>query len=264
MLRKSFLPAPSVIRKYSVVVKESSNYEDFESDCKKSFIPINGFQRTLLSAGSALISLFNPRRGDMIACLGELTGEQAAKYMLSKMEESPEGTAILQNRPRINSKTVDLEKLKNYPEGTLGKAYSNFLLNNRVTPDSRPMVQFVEDVNIAYAIQRYREVHDLIHTTLEMQTHMLGEVTVKWVEAIQTRLPMCITGALFGATRLRPKHRNLYRKYYLPWAIETGMNSNFLVNIYFENRWDQSLMDLQQELQINSFQQSSKDKVVQI
>jgi hypothetical protein len=32
-----------------------------------------------------------------------------------------------------------------------------------------------------------------------------GEVTVKWVEAIQTRLPMCVGGALFGALRLYPK-----------------------------------------------------------
>ena len=32
-----------------------------------------------------------------------------------------------------------------------------------------------------------------------------GEVTVKWVEGIQTRLPMCIGGGLFGAIRLSPK-----------------------------------------------------------
>lgn len=32
-----------------------------------------------------------------------------------------------------------------------------------------------------------------------------GEVTVKWVEAFQTHLPMCIGGAIFGAARLKPK-----------------------------------------------------------
>lgn len=63
----------------------------------------------------------------------------------------------------------------------------------------------MDDINLAYAVQRYRDVHDLTHTLLGMPTNMLGEVTVKWVEAIQTKLPMCITGALFGAVRLRPK-----------------------------------------------------------
>lgn len=66
-------------------------------------------------------------------------------------------------------------------------------------------VRFVDDVELAYVMQRYREVHDLFHTLLDMPTNMLGEVTVKWVEAIQTRLPMCATGALFGSVRLAPK-----------------------------------------------------------
>lgn len=66
-------------------------------------------------------------------------------------------------------------------------------------------VRFVDDTELAYVIQRYREVHDLYHSMFDMPTNMLGEVTVKWVEAIQTRLPMCVTGALFGSLRLAPK-----------------------------------------------------------
>lgn len=43
------------------------------------------------------------------------------------MEQSEEGLRILRDRPRITSRNVDLQKLKTYPEGTLGKAYSTFL-----------------------------------------------------------------------------------------------------------------------------------------
>jgi hypothetical protein len=43
-----------------------------------------------------------------------------------------------------------------------------------VTPDSRSQVQFVDDVELAYVVQRYREVHDLFHTVLGMPTNMLG------------------------------------------------------------------------------------------
>lgn len=46
------------------------------------------------------------------------------------MQDSEEGSEILKLKPRINSKTVNLDKLKNYPEGTLGKAYSDFLVTN--------------------------------------------------------------------------------------------------------------------------------------
>lgn len=44
-----------------------------------------------------------------------------------------------------------------------------------VTPDSRADVQFVDDEELAYVMQRYREVHDLLHTLLGMPTNMLGQ-----------------------------------------------------------------------------------------
>jgi len=45
----------------------------------------------------------------------------------------------------------------------------------RVTPDSRADVKFVDNEELAYVMQRYREVHDLLHTLLGMPTNMLGE-----------------------------------------------------------------------------------------
>jgi ubiquinone biosynthesis protein Coq4 len=222
----------------------------FEEDFWSSHIETTGFQKLLLAVGSAAVSLMDPYRADMIAILAETGGDRAIKYMLHKMQSDREGQEILRKRPRINSSTVDLEKLRRMPDGSLGRAYIQFLDSNKVTPDSRSQVQFVDDIELAYVVQRYREVHDLFHTLLGMPTNMLGEVTVKWVEAIQTRLPMCIGGALFGALRLYPKQRQNYVKYYLPWAIQTGTNCKFLMNVYFEDRWEQPVKELHKELHI--------------
>lgn len=53
----------------------------------------------------------------------------------------------------------------------------NFLLLlQNVTPDTRAEVKFVDDEELAYVMQRYREVHDLMHTVLGMPTNMLGEL----------------------------------------------------------------------------------------
>ncbi|KAJ1524801.1 hypothetical protein ONE63_009673 [Megalurothrips usitatus] len=230
--------------------QNGGNDDTFENAFARNFIPTTFLQRALLSIGSASISLANPARGDMIATLGETTGSCALQMMLQNMENSTEGSSILSEKPRINSETLNIKKLQSMPEGSLGKAYSNFLLINGVSPDTRAPVQFVEDVELAYVMQRYREAHDLIHTILQMRTNMLGEVTVKWVEAIQTKLPMCIGGAVFGSIRLSKKQRQKYITNYLPWAIKTGWESKFLLNIYFEKRWDQSLEELQRELNI--------------
>ena len=51
-----------------------------------------------------------------------------------------------------------------------------FLLCQHVTPDSRADVKFVDDEELAFVMQRYREVHDLLHTLLGMPTNMLGEL----------------------------------------------------------------------------------------
>lgn len=47
--------------------------------------------------------------------------------------------------------------------------------SQHVTPDTRVDVKFVDNEELAYVMQRYREVHDLLHTLLGMPTNMLGE-----------------------------------------------------------------------------------------
>lgn len=163
----------TLIRHYCATAPKTSN---FLEEMKKNFIPTNTFQRTLLSCGSAAISLLNPHRGDMIACLGEVTGENSLKYMKQKMLESDEGAEILKEKPRINSRTVSFDKLAEMPENTLGRVYVDFMKDNNITADSRLPVQFIDDPELAYVMQRYREVHDLVHATLYMKTTMLGEV----------------------------------------------------------------------------------------
>ncbi|XP_075222197.1 coenzyme Q4 isoform X2 [Lycorma delicatula] len=227
-----------------------SDVNTFYDDYKTNHIPTTRFQKMALTVASSFVSLLDPARGDMIAILGEASGESALHHMRNKMMTNQEGRKILQNKPRINSRTVDLSKLAKLSENTLGKTYHNFLVKNKVSPDSRLPVQFVDDVELAYVMQRYREAHDLIHALLYQPTNMLGEVTVKWVEAIQNRLPMCIGGALFGAMRLAPKQRVKYVEKNLPWAIKTGMNSEFLLNIYFEKRWEQSIQEIYNEFNI--------------
>ncbi|GBP55497.1 Ubiquinone biosynthesis protein COQ4 homolog, mitochondrial [Eumeta japonica] len=227
-----------------------SGSDFFLQELKKNYIPISTFQKAILSVGSAAVALLDPHRADMIACLGEVTGENALQYMHHKMKENCEGKEILKDMPRINTHTIDFEKLSQMPEDTLGRVYADFMRDNNITADSRLPVHFIADPELAYVMQRYREVHDLVHATLFMKTTMLGEVTVKWIEGIQTKLPMCIGGGIWGAARLKPKHRHLYLKYYLPWAIKTGINARFLQGIYYEKRWDQNIDDFHREMNI--------------
>ncbi|TWW66128.1 Ubiquinone biosynthesis protein COQ4 -like protein, mitochondrial [Takifugu flavidus] len=184
-------------------------------------------QKALLAVGSGVAALQNPYRHDMVAVLGETTGHLALINLRDRMRKDPEGNAVLTERPRIRLSTLDLTKMASMPDGTFGREYLRFLEDNHVTPDSRADVKFVDDEELAYVMQRYREVHDLLHTLLGMPTNMLGEVAVKWFEAAQTGLPMCTLGALLGPLRLN-------------------------TSIFYERRWEQSLEELRQELNIEA------------
>lgn len=213
-------------------------------------IPTNAAQKLVLAAGSSLMSIVDPWRHDMVAVCGETTGSLALQAMHRRMRSSREGRRILNERPTINTKTVNYEELKKLPNNSFGYAYASFMESNNITSDSRSPVKFVDDPNLAYVMKRYREIHDIVHCLCDMKTNILGEVTIKWVEAIQTNLPMTWGAGILGSVRLSAQQRRLYRQTYLPWAIRCGNEASYFMNIYFERRWDQDLGELRKELKI--------------
>jgi len=211
-------------------------------------IPTTGLQKLILAGGSAVTSLADPWRADMVAVNGEVTGVAALRYMHTRMSRSEEGQRVLALQPRITSSILpDLAQL---PPSSLGHHYQSFLSRYNITPDSRSPVTFVDDLELAYVMTRYRETHDLTHCILDMPTTMVGEVLVKWVEALQLGLPMCVGGAIFGPLRFKQKQREQYRKL-LPWALHTGNTAKFLLSIHYENRWEQDLVDFRKEFNIS-------------
>ncbi|XP_006892670.1 PREDICTED: ubiquinone biosynthesis protein COQ4 homolog, mitochondrial [Elephantulus edwardii] len=213
-------------------------------------IPTSPLQKALLTAGSAAMALYNPYRHDMVAVLGETTGHRTLKALRDLMKRDPEGAQILQERPRISLSTINLDKLQSLPDGSFGREYLHFLDVNRVSPDTRAPTRFVDDEELAYVIQRYREVHDMLHTLLGMPTNILGEIVVKWFEAVQTGLPMCILGALFGPVRLSAQNLQVLISELIPWAVQSGRRAPCVLNLYYERRWEQPLRALREELGI--------------
>uniref|UniRef100_A0A8C6SLM4 Ubiquinone biosynthesis protein COQ4 homolog, mitochondrial n=1 Tax=Neogobius melanostomus TaxID=47308 RepID=A0A8C6SLM4_9GOBI len=213
-------------------------------------IPTTVLQKGLLAISSGVAALQDPYRHDMVAVLGETTGHLALVKLRDGMRNDPEGYAILTERPRIRLSTLDLNRMSSMPDGSFGREYIRFLDDNHVTPDSRADVKFVDDEELAYVMQRYREVHDFLHTLLGMPTNMLGEVAVKWFEAANTGLPMCALGAVLGPLRLKPSHLQTLFKSLGPWALQNGRKARCILNVFYERRWEQSIEDLREELDI--------------
>nr|OQO21137.1 Ubiquinone biosynthesis protein coq4, mitochondrial [Rachicladosporium sp. CCFEE 5018] len=225
---RSLLRLPPSLRAqtFSVLSRPPPNYP--------GHVPLNFIERGALAIGSALGSITNPYRHDLVASLAEAT---SSPYFIARLRRamlsSPTGRRILRDKPRITSQTMSLEKLRLLPEGTVGRGYAAWLDREGVTPDTRDAVRYIDDPEEAYVMQRYRETHDFIHAITGLPVIIEGELAIKAFEFANTALPM--TGlSLAAIVRLKKAERERFWKVYGPWAMRNGLKSEECICVYWE------------------------------
>ncbi|KAM0249625.1 hypothetical protein ACHAP5_002751 [Fusarium lateritium] len=196
------------------------------------------------------MSFFNPYRHDLIAATGEATATPYFIYRLrDAMLADPTGRRILRARPRISSKTMSLDALRALPENTVGRAYVGWLDREGVSPDTRSAVRYIDNEECAYVMQRYRECHDFYHALTGLPVVREGEVALKAFEFANTLLPM--TGlSIFAAATMKRSERQRFASTYLPWALKNGARGKEVINVFWEERLEDDVNDLRQELGI--------------
>lgn len=165
------------------------------------------------------------------------------------MLSDPTGRRILRDRPRITSETLHLPYLRSLPENSVGRAYAAWLDREGVSPDTRDSVQYIDDEECAYVMQRYRECHDFYHSVTGLPVFVEGELALKAFEFLNTGIPM--TGlSMFAFVRLKPAERERFFSLHLPWAVKSGLTSKELINVYWEEILEKDIGELRKEMGI--------------
>ena len=139
--------------------------------------------------------------------------------------------------------------LRQLPEKSVGYAYAAWLDREGVTPDTRDTVRYIDDEECAYVMQRYRESHDFYHALTGLPVMVEGEVALKAFEFANTLLPM--TGlSLLAVTRLKAVQRARFWDVYFPWAVQNGIRSEDIINVYWEEELERDVDDLRGALGI--------------
>jgi len=190
---------------------------------RANYTPLSFMQRGLLLAGSAALAALNPHRGDLVAAVGELADSaHQLQYLLGRLRASDEGRWLLHHKPRWISGALpdSLAHMRaHYPSNSLGARYANFMLSHGYTPEGRSLVRFVEDPEQAYALQRYRDVHDLLHVLTDLPTSVLGELAQKAFEAQHFGLQMPkLAAQVAPALTLSVEERKFYDDVLRPWS----------------------------------------------
>lgn len=216
-------------------------------------IPLYNFEKALLFFGSSIGAFFHPERNEFIVALGETTATKGFLTRLrNDMLNDPDGRQILKDRPYITSDYLNLDKLKNYPDNSFGKCYYNWLVREHCTPDSRVDVKFIDDEELAFVFQRYRQCHDFYHALLGIPVWREGEIALKFYEYLNIGVPFGGLGALFAPWNVkRPSERERLFNVYYPWALKTAYRcKKNLINIYWEKIMDKDVDEIRKELNI--------------
>ena len=88
-------------------------------------------------------------------------------------------------------------------------------------------VHYVQDAELAYVMQRYRECHDLYHCVVNLPVAVEYELAVKFFEFANLGLPVAGFAAAFGHLPISSKKRARLFNDYVPWAIKCGIFASF-------------------------------------
>ncbi len=218
---------------------------------------VSPLERLALAAGSALVALRDPRRGDMVATLGEVTAGRPLAALRERMAADPNGDGwgprLLRERPRLRAKEVDSLRLAELPPHSFGAAWYSYLQRHGFDPNERAEVQFVADDELRWVMQRYREVHDFWHVLTGLEPTVEGELALKWFEMVQTGLPMPALAAFVGPLRLaaEPDSLRFFLTSLLPWASRSARAAKFLLAVPYEDLLALPLDAVREDLRIS-------------
>ena len=207
-------------------------------------------QRAFLLTYFGIGSLLDPTRGDLVAGLGDITSERQLKKIHTLLNRTQYGRQLLIDKPIISEKSLDVNKLRELPNNTLGKLYINFMDEHGFSADERSKVRFINDPDVAYVMARYRQVHDFWHVLSGLPPSVLGEVALKWFEFKVTGLPVCVMSGLLGPIKLTNDEKHKLVTIYIPWAFRNQSRFEQLLAYRYEDNLDKDINEVRDELKI--------------
>ncbi len=188
----------------------------------------------------------DPTRLDQVLLLAQSVNQGAILRALERFDVDPAGHALLTDRPRIDRDHVDLDALRELPDGTLGREYIRFLEDNGITPDAFGKEPDVGDPRVAYVMLRMRQTHDLWHVLTGFAPDVRGEVLLQMFTYAQTGAPSALLLAIFGTVRWALSWSG--QREALRDAFARGKKTGFLATFRWEEHWSTPVAELRELL----------------
>jgi len=174
---------------------------------------------------------------------GDLYRRQAEA--LSKTEF---GQKLLAERPTLQKGSIDLDALAKLPEGTVGRAFAEYFVTNKIAPFETPYEVRNE---VDYLIKWYRETHDLHHVLTGYATDAVGEMELQAFALGNQGFRVSKMILTFAAV-LRPHNLPPMWKYWsrLKRAYARGQQTANLFSVRYDQFLHSTVVSLREALKV--------------
>jgi len=191
--------------------------------------------------------LRDPEQTDQVLVFSTYANAGTLPRRIQRFLDEPGGQRLYRERRTIDSQSIDLEALGKLPEGTLGRAYADFLRSRGLSPDVfEGTPDEVSDPAMAYVIQRMRQTHDLWHVVTGYDTDPASEVALQAFTFGQLGAPSSGILAVLGTVRGMSMKPDLARD--IVRALRLGRRTKKLAIFPWEDYWSTPLVDVRRML----------------
>lgn len=156
-----------------------------------------------------------------------------------KWRKTTDGRRLLDERPTLQGRELDLDALERLPAGTLGHEFVRYFRKNGIEPF---VTAFPIQSDVDYLSKRYRETHDLFHVITGYGTDVTGEMELQAFVLGNLGLRQAIL-ILAYSVPLQLKELGIVNcRSYLAriWAAYMrGRDSREMLSVNYEKLWEQ-------------------------
>jgi ubiquinone biosynthesis protein COQ4 len=175
----------------------------------------------LARARRAVVELLkNPDDTRQVFEIVEALPGRAPERNLKRFRRTESGARLLRERPALLARLSDTDALERMPDGSLGRAYLEFLRSENITAKGLVEASQVEsdapdDPELEFFQDRLRDAHDLWHTVTGYKGDLVGEGALLAFSFAQTHHPgvgfIVLAGLLngVGVNHYHPARREL-------------------------------------------------------
>jgi ubiquinone biosynthesis protein COQ4 len=220
--------------------------QDLEIADVTKLSPVERWRRAVTALAHILT---NPEATDQVLVFSTYINAGTMARRIERFYANPAARKLFDEHRTIDTSTVDLDALAALPEGTLGRAYADFLRSRGLSPDVfKGAPKAVPDERMAYVIQRLRQTHDLWHVVTGYDTDAASEVALQAFTFAQIGAPSSAMIAILGTVRGVRHKPSLPRD--VARGFRRGRRADHLAVFPWEDHWATPLAEVRALLHV--------------